>query len=429
MCNMYQIDATIVKVVGGKDDSPVILQVGPDLNIMNLGLPDTAMVGHGTVPTMFLLLQGGHYDLAVPEVSITEKYLINVSDGDDEGEGDNTGSKEPPKTTEEKLKDMEEKYELLKQAYMESLGEIRSLKSRLEGPKQISNEPTEDSDSTEEKQIAKSKTLGFKKISPQSEAELKLQCEVCKKTFNRTNALKTHIKSHTTDGDWNCKDCSFQTYSQENLKIHKQKAHPEMRATAYSPGRPQRERGQVDDKTSAGFRKTSQSNTCNSCETEFVYKIDLKKHVCETHRTFKPCRNLKSCSYGERCNFNHREYPEGSHVCYECGDFYKTLHDLMRHRKQSHTVPVCREFLRKSCDYSGEDCYYKHTNNSQPQAPHEESQVRNQPKSQTLGFWDPLSNLAPPLKVSPTMQGPSQAEWVTMKTMLSQLNQLVAKFK
>jgi hypothetical protein len=100
------MDATIVKVVGGKDDSPVILQVGPDLNIMNLGLPDTAMVGHGTVPTMFLLLQGGHYDLAVPEVSITEKYLINVSDGDDEGEGDNTGSKEPPKTTEEKLKDM-----------------------------------------------------------------------------------------------------------------------------------------------------------------------------------------------------------------------------------------------------------------------------------------------------------------------------------
>ena len=124
---------------------------------------------------------------------------------------------------------------------MESLGEIRSLKSRLEGPIHIPNEPAEDSDSTEENQIAKSKTLGFKKTSPQSEAELKLQCEVCKKTFNRTNALKTHIKSHTTDGDWNCKDCSFQTYSQENLKIHKQKAHPEKGATAYSPGRPKRE--------------------------------------------------------------------------------------------------------------------------------------------------------------------------------------------
>ena len=94
-----------------------------------------------------------------------------------------------------------------------------------------------------------------------------------------------------------------------------------------------------------------------------------------------------------------------------------------------HKVPMCREFLRKSCEFSGKDCYYNHTKSLQPEVPYEESQEKNLTKSQSLGFWDPPSNLAPPSQAPLTPQGPSQAEWITMKTMLSQLNELVAKFK
>ena len=426
LCNMYQMSAVVIKVVGGKDDPPSILQVGPDQDIMGLGLPDTAMVGRGTVPTMFLLLQGGHYDLAVPEVSIKEKYLINVSDGDDEEEVENTKSNEPQQTTEEKLSDMEKKYELLKQAYTESLGEIRSLKVKLEGQKQESNETAEGTDNSEENLMAKSKSLGFKKTSPQSEPELKLTCEVCGKTFHKPSTLNKHIESHKTDGDWTCKDCSFQTYSQDNLKIHKQKAHPVEGNEQASPASPRRE-GDQGGRQAACKRRGNQSNTCNNCKKDFVYKIDLAKHVRENHRTFKPCRNLKNCSYGERCSYNHRKYPDGSQVCYECGNYYKTLHELMKHRKQAHIVPMCKEFMRKHCDFSSEDCYYVHTSNSQPEIPYEELQEPNQSQSESLGFWAPPSNLAPPLSAS--LPGPSQAEWTKMKLMLSELNQLVAQFK
>ena len=160
---MYQMSATIVKVVGGEGDPPVILQVGPDKDIMDLGLPDTAMVVHGTVPTMFLMLQGGHYDLAVAEASITEKYLTNVSDGDDEEEAEESTAKVNPKTTDEKLREVEKKYVLLKEAYSESLREIKSLRQKLNKGEHGSNEFLDDSDSNEENQMAKSKSQGYKK--------------------------------------------------------------------------------------------------------------------------------------------------------------------------------------------------------------------------------------------------------------------------
>ena len=74
MCNMYQMCATIVKVADDEKNPPSILQVGPDEDIKKLELPDTIQIDAGKVPHMYLLLRGAHYDLAVPNDSISEKF-------------------------------------------------------------------------------------------------------------------------------------------------------------------------------------------------------------------------------------------------------------------------------------------------------------------------------------------------------------------
>ena len=66
MANMYSMNVTIVKPSGHEDNLPNILHVGPDKDILKLELPNTVEIGPGIVPDMFMILQGSHYDLAVP---------------------------------------------------------------------------------------------------------------------------------------------------------------------------------------------------------------------------------------------------------------------------------------------------------------------------------------------------------------------------
>ena len=75
MCNMYQMNATIVKVADNENNPPTINHVGPDDEIKKLGLPNTVHIEPGKVPHMFLLLRGAHYDLAVPKYTMKEKYV------------------------------------------------------------------------------------------------------------------------------------------------------------------------------------------------------------------------------------------------------------------------------------------------------------------------------------------------------------------
>ena len=141
---------------------------------------------------------------------------------------------------------------------------------------------------------------------------------------------------------------------------------------------------------------------------------------------FKPCRNITNCSYAPKCRYNHTQHPEGTKVCYECGFTSKTTHELMKHRKTVHQVPLCKEFQKGSCGFSGEDCYYSHEKNAhgRPALNVERSSTQNRTPPQ--GFCPPPTNPAPPLS---TPQGPSQAEWLRMKDMLRQLNQMVANFQ
>ena len=173
--------------------------------------------------------------------------------------------------------------------------------------------------------------------------------------------------------------------------------------------------------------KEDTPNTCRTCCKDFIYRIDLKKHINESHKTHKPCRNMDSCTF-RVCRFNHKVYPLGHQVCYECGKSFKTVHELMRHRKATHKAVLCKDFLKGNCDYPGEECYYTHTNQTQSHASQSETQVSKQPPSKTQGFWNLPLIKEPPSKTSSVQNGPSQSEWTQMKTMLGQLNKMMEAF-
>ena len=42
------------------------------------------------------------------------------------------------------------------------------------------------------------------------------------------------------------------------------------------------------------------------------------------------------------------------------------MHEIMKHRKTLHTVPLFREFLKNKCWFSAVDCYNLHTESSDP---------------------------------------------------------------
>ena len=440
MCNQYQMAAIVVKMAESKDDPPTINQVGPDKDICQLGLSNSVLIGQGNVPTMHLLLQGAHYTLAVPRASINEKYGNFSIDNDAYDEGYNAEKEEDdnpngaPMTMEEKLTQMETKYTNLKEENIRMSKEIKTLRAEWKTKKAHKNKnemcDETNSNTTEVETLAKTKSNGYRKTSPQSESEINLKCPVCQTLFKKENILKKHMQTHNKDGDWTCDKCSYQTYEKPNLDSHKKSAHTD----------PQLSQSVSVNSVGAGQQEVSDvripdpsqvSNRCTHCMKDFIYRIDLTKHLREAHKTYKPCRNLSDCTYAPKCRYNHKKYPEGTQVCFECGFTFTTVHDLMKHRKRNHKVPLCKAFLKNNCGFSADDCYHTHA-----KQPHKESlpaqhEVKKTsfPSALSAGFWDAPVNLAPPAAPTIIQQGPNQIEWSQMKEAINQLNQMMARFQ
>ena len=289
--------------------------------------------------------------------------------------------------------------------YAKCLKENKELKVLIN--KDTNHSPEEVSDSTEDEEIlAKYKSNGYKQTNPQNNAQAHLKCTVCKRTFFKEKVLRNHMASHNEDGDWTCGDfeCNFQTNSEDKLTAHKHKEHePAIRT----------------QNTGAGTGNGKPNSTdCNTCGKEFIYKIDLNKHISDIHMTYKPCRNAQTCTYAPRCRYNHKEYPQGHQVCYECGKSFKSMHELMKHRKSTHKVPMCKQFMKNNCGFSAKDCYNNHSKASEP--------ATSVGKTAPEGFWEVPQDTAPPVRIQ---KGPTQAEWLQMKQALVQLNKMMQQFQ
>ena len=282
-----------------------------------------------------------------------------------------------------KLKDEHEK---LKVAHTESLKLVEKLKNEMHEAQKVNkknesapNDETEDNNLTdinEEQVLLNGKLNGFTREGPQSKpaAKAMFACNICSDNFKTQEQLRKHMDQHTNDGDWNCDDCDYQTNLMQNLKKHMNLAHHKSHTI---PG------------------EASHNFPCSYCTTRLTNKTALEEHIKKTHKSFKPCKNLPNCPFGNACLFNHKEISSNTFLCYECGSESTSLGDLMIHRKNNHTMGPCLRFLANSCIYNSKSCWFNH--NEKPEQIFTERQnTMNNKNKQQEGFWELPSDPSPP---------------------------------
>ena len=215
-------------------------------------------------------------------------------------------------------------------------------------------------------------------------------CIVCGITRNTQSQMIKHMKQHKEEGEFveagqvHCglvafPECPFQCRTKEELMLHIDNDHKKQK--------------------------------CNFCTETFENKDSMESHRKKNHPTFKPCFNISDCSYGIRCHFSHIPMKK-AYRCFQCGDEFNTRSDMMVHRKETHQVEDCREFLKDAkCRYK-DRCWWAHPFESE-------------------GFWDASKKQTPPnkntlLKIVTPAQN---VERGTMKEdMMIQMMNVMSKF-
>ena len=81
------------------------------------------------------------------------------------------------------------------------------------------------------------------------------------------------------------------------------------------------------------------------------------------HKSHKPCKNFMEqadgCRFKEDCHFSHKRVAEGMLRCYSCSQEYRTIPQLMQHRKDQHGER-CKNAIEGNCRYTQESCYLNH---------------------------------------------------------------------
>ena len=160
-------------------------------------------------------------------------------------------------------------------------------------------------------------------------------------------------------------------------------------------------------------------------------------HRKKAHKSFKQCKNLLDCPFKENCLFNHNPVDENKFICFVCGDEYHELSELMVHRKIIHGTNKCQKFLKMTCNFTAEKCWYAHEdintrNMKDPIDTVEESEEtsENEPVKDSeetheneLVFQDVPVNLVPPSG----QQIINQATWIKITSMMTELKQMMSQ--
>ena len=91
-------------------------------------------------------------------------------------------------------------------------------------------------------------------------------------------------------------------------------------------------------------------------------------HRKKNHQaTVAVCRKFTegACNFtSESCWWNHfeKENINGRIQCFMCDETFESKSEMMRHRKNQHSsiVQRCNLFLKKSCRFQSEFCWFKH---------------------------------------------------------------------
>ena len=204
-------------------------------------------------------------------------------------------------------------------------------------------------------------------------------CKVCKTNCENPETLEAHIRTHSI----NCEKCAFKTDTSQLLVHHMNLNH-----------------------------KETTPMKCSFCPATFIEKKNIYAHRKQYHYSFKACININNCSFKDLCSFNHNPITEGASICYQCGNEFLNINDLMVHKKNDHKKELCTKFQIGKCTKN--PCWYTHEMSQQTQAP-----------KQTQGFWQVQSNPVPPT-VGWQQQTPTKLNNVTKKDpMMSQILEMM----
>ena len=197
--------------------------------------------------------------------------------------------------------------------------------------------------------LVQNKNSGFRRISPQNMSQNRAQG-----TLDMNKSVNKKEK---------CTICDLELNNKKELNTHNSSVHDEVICHA------QCQIGQcnIDNSNNSENRiPSSQENEiiCNFCPLKFSSKNLLSKHRFDVHRTFKPCKNITNCPYGNRCFYSHTPISENRFRCFQCNEEFDTKGDMMVHRKTHGEVRTCSRFLNNQCE-RGNDCWWNHTNNRQ----------------------------------------------------------------
>ena len=164
-----------------------------------------------------------------------------------------------------------------------------------------------------------------------------LQCTVCDLYFRDLDALSKHMSMiHKKENlTAKCNICGEPFHGE--LKEHIKNEH--MQSTAQSTD--------------------NEQTNCNHCNYAVGTDNELKLHMKQNHYSYKPCDYFQEdrCE-DEFCRFNHIKMLQGQHICYKCGDTWRTKRNLMKHIEDAHGDLICHRFQRNEC--TARKCFFKH---------------------------------------------------------------------
>ena len=206
-------------------------------------------------------------------------------------------------------------------------------------------------------QLIQNKESGYSRSSPQNEAQKKTEvfifdCSGCEKKFIKRENMMSHQKTHEVI----CELCEKLFSNNKKLQEHMTCDHDEMICHIECEG----------GKCARGGKGSPQiidQHKCNFCEMFFSSKNALSVHRSDTHRSYKPCRDIINCQYQSGCYFSHMPITVGKVRCYQCGEEFTSKHTMMIHRKIHGGVKECSKLIGNECN-RGDSCWWSHVTTS-----------------------------------------------------------------
>ena len=272
-----------------------------------------------------------------------------------------------------KLKDALNTKDIVERDHKESMTELINMKEQLEKLK------------IENKALRCYKDLNEKKNLSQSKA--KYSCPQCGITYLNPEDLNTHTKIHKGNVVFKCETCYLSFSSNKDLSDHVVSHGNECQPETIDLTASQRlllpdvgflmELENCENEEQEKMEvEVNELNLCKECSEKFETGNELKDHMLSEHRRINKVQNewncYECCFQGsdkkELKNHMTKHTKNESIQCRNCSENFENKWLLMNHRRDIHpTNKLCRYDLQDNCNFSPEQCWYKHKNSPLPE--------------------------------------------------------------